>query len=217
MRRYRTSSSPRRFLSNNKIRQHFVTTSFLSVHHPVTGAEANKNGLGKNSYGTDTAKGNDNNDHIGEGEDDIVDLADSSLLRPGSNDGFFIIKTYETNKNSFDLEKIRDTVDDEDVHRLELNANNLTVPVALMLLDPAEYPSRSRARKACRKGNIMIHRGSLKVDPENGETLFNASQCMRARVGDRIYPGGKLIFFVSFRKHKLKPFVLVSPEYIRNT
>jgi 23S rRNA-/tRNA-specific pseudouridylate synthase len=35
---------------------------------------------------------------------------------------------------------------------------NVTVPIALTLLDPITYPSLSRARKACRKGNILIIR-----------------------------------------------------------
>ena len=49
---------------------------------------------------------------------------------------------------------------------------------------------RSRARKACRKANIMIHRGALVKDPETGETIFDSSKCLRARVGDRVFPGG---------------------------
>jgi 23S rRNA-/tRNA-specific pseudouridylate synthase len=47
-----------------------------------------------------------------------------------------------------------------DVQRLNLTASNVTVPVALMLLDPATYPSMSRARKACRKRSVLVVRRS---------------------------------------------------------
>jgi 23S rRNA-/tRNA-specific pseudouridylate synthase len=54
----------------------------------------------------------------------------------------------------------------EELDRLGIaNGENVTLPIALMLLDPEEYPSFSKARKACRKGYIIIHRGPL-----NGNT-----------------------------------------------
>jgi len=39
---------------------------------------------------------------------------------------------------------------------LHLQPSNVTLPVALMCLDPTTYPSLSRARKACRKGNVLL-------------------------------------------------------------
>jgi tRNA pseudouridine65 synthase len=58
---------------------------------------------------------------------------------------------------------------------------NVTVPIALCLLDPITYPSLSRARKACRKGTIVIIRQQQQqqVLPEK----------FIGRVGDRIYHG----------------------------
>jgi hypothetical protein len=38
----------------------------------------------------------------------------------------------------------------EEVDRLEISGTNITLPIALMLLDGEVYPSLSRARKACR-------------------------------------------------------------------
>ena len=97
---------------------------------------------------------------------------------------------------------IRSIMSENDIGRLELSRSNLTLPVLLMLLDPLEFPSLSRARKACRKGNILVHRGPLHSTTNNrtnddddesslGETLplFNQSNCEVGRVGDRLFPG----------------------------
>jgi hypothetical protein len=73
-----------------------------------------------------------------------------------------------------------------------LNGSNMTLPIALMLIDPVGYPSFSKARKACRKGYIIIHRGPLDKPDDNDKTEikneFNLTKCIRGRVGDRIYP-----------------------------
>jgi hypothetical protein len=111
-------------------------------------------------------------------------------LPRGSTDGFYVVKTYNTSENEFDLDQVRSIVNDADFQRLHLTPHNISVPVALMLLDPVEYPSRSRARKVCRKANIMIHRGPLAVDENTGKELWDSSKCLRARVGDRVFPGG---------------------------
>jgi len=111
---------------------------------------------------------------------------------PGSNPGFYVVSQMKTPDIEFDVDRIKELVGDEDYDRLSLTAQNISVPVALMLLDSEEYPSRSRARKACRKANIMIHRGPLKIDETTGEELFDPSKCERALVGDRVYPGDVL-------------------------
>ncbi|KAL3903537.1 MAG: hypothetical protein SGILL_010408, partial [Bacillariaceae sp.] len=110
-------------------------------------------------------------------------------LIPGSTDGFYIVKTYPTDLSGFDLNRIEDLVDPSEFERLEVTPHNISVPLALMLLDPDEYPSRSRARKACRKANIMIHRGPLDKDEAGNDVVFDSEKCIRARVGDRVYPG----------------------------
>ncbi|CAJ1960979.1 unnamed protein product [Cylindrotheca closterium] len=110
-------------------------------------------------------------------------------MTPGSNPGFYIVSQMKTPDTEFDVERIKELIGDGDYNRLNLTAHNISVPVALMLLDSVEYPSRSRARKACRKANIMIHRGPLKIDETTGEEVFDPSKCERALVGDRVYPG----------------------------
>ena len=125
-------------------------------------------------------------------DDEIDDETLSSQLSspeeflPGTIDGFSIVKIYKTDQNSeFDMEKIRTVIDSDDINRLELTSRNISVPVALMMLDPEEYPTRSRARKACRKSNIVIHRGPL-------DETFDTEKCERARVGCRVFPGDVL-------------------------
>ena len=114
----------------------------------------------------------------------------SEQVFPGTIEGFSITKMYKTDEEcGFDMDQIKNLVEAEDISRLELTPMNISVPVALMLLDPEEYPTKSRARKACRKANIMIHRGSLEIDTERGEEIFDPDKCVRVRVGDRVFPG----------------------------
>jgi hypothetical protein len=135
---------------------------------------------------------------------------------PGTIDGFSITKMYKTDLDSgFDMDQIKSLVDSDDIRRLELTPRNISVPVALMMLDPVEYPTKSRARKACRKANIMIHRGPLQNDEESGEVIFDAEKCIRARVGFRIFPGDVLCKQVRIgdgkvpaMRHKKPPFEL---------
>jgi hypothetical protein len=121
-------------------------------------------------------------------------LLESALNRiQGSREGYYIVKMYKTNPAGFDLECIPGIQgDDLNLERLEITTHNISVPLALMMLDPEEYPSASKARKACRKANILIHRGPLQVDVTGREVVFDANKCQRARVGDRVLPGDVL-------------------------
>jgi hypothetical protein len=147
-------------------------------------------------------KGIDDDDQIVDDEesvdsmnfsDDEEDETNPINFPRGSSEGLYIVKTYHTNDTDFDLDLIRSLVIDGDVERLDLTPRNISVPVALMMLDPDEFPSRSRARKACRKANVMIHRGPLAVDEKTGKKVFDSTKCLRARVGDRFFPGGTVL------------------------
>ncbi len=114
----------------------------------------------------------------------------SEKVFPGTIPGFSVTKMYKTDEESgFDMDQIKEFIDADEMSRLELTPMNISVPAALMMLDPDEYPTKSRARKACRKANIMIHRGSLEVDDENGEEIVDPDKCVLVRVGDRVFPG----------------------------
>lgn len=156
----------------------------------------------------------DQKQHI-QREVDRVESSNRSVLPTGSNDGFFIVKTYQTDPSGYNVTKLQTLVEHKDVDRLEITSQNISVPLALMILDPDEFPSLSRARKACRKANIMIHRGPLAKNATGQEVVFDSSKCERARVGDRVFPGDVLAKqirigdgYFPIMNHKKPPFDL---------
>lgn len=109
-------------------------------------------------------------------------------LPVGVPDSFRIVEQYHTDPVFAWNETI--PLDPSDVERLSLTSQNISLPVALMMHDPEKFPSFSKARKACRKGNILLHRGPLQIDPATGKpSIFDKERCSVGRVGDRIYPG----------------------------
>lgn len=82
------------------------------------------------------------------------------------------------------MDAVAQILGSNEVDRLQLTSTNVTLPVALMLLDSETYPSLSRARKSCRKGYILIHRGPL-----DDQDVFEPTKCVRGRVGDRVFAG----------------------------
>ncbi len=109
----------------------------------------------------------------------------------GTPEGFYVIKQYSVPPEGFEslLANGDGKITQEEINRLNIDAHNITLPIALMLLDEEAYPSFSRARKSCRKGYIIVHRGPLKIDEETGEQTFDTDKCFRGRVPDRVYPG----------------------------
>ncbi|GAX16972.1 hypothetical protein FisN_5Hh351 [Fistulifera solaris] len=119
----------------------------------------------------------------------IPSLKDISKLPEGLPKGFYVIKQYDVPESSL-KDWLAVGLSSDVIERVELQAHNISLPAALVLLDVDEYPSISRARKACRKGNILIHRGPLREDPETGlATVFDPNNCLIGRVGDRVFPG----------------------------
>ena len=64
----------------------------------------------------------------------------------GQKGGFNVIRHYE-------FPATRNNIPSEN--------DNIPLQEALCLLDPDNYPSPTRARKACRKGSVLIHRGPI--------------------------------------------------------
>lgn len=128
-------------------------------------------------------------------EDDIESLDESDnnsdtetdlqIMQQGKTIGFFIVNTFFTPHQGFDLTGF----DDTQIERLELSAQNVTLPVAIMAMDPGAYPSFSKARKECRKGAILIHRGPSSESTEDTPRLFDVENCFIGRVGDRVFAG----------------------------
>ena len=130
--------------------------------------------------------------------DDIESLDDSDedcykglefqTMQQGKINGFYIVNTFFTPVQGFDLTGF----DDTQIERLELSAQNVSLPVAIMAMDPEAYPSFSKARKECRKGAIMIHRGPLSESDGDTPRLFDLEKSFIGRVGDRIFAGDVL-------------------------
>ena len=80
----------------------------------------------------------------------------------------------------------------EDVTRLRLVSQNVTLPAALMMLDPGKYPTQSRARKAIRQRSICICRRRRRRDDENDETTHKFDEL--GKVIARVYPGDVIGF-----------------------
>jgi hypothetical protein len=136
--------------------------------------------------------GNEYDDGTDNAEDTPESFENSSTLTPGVPKGFFIVDHIATPLEGFDMESARERLGASEINRLNLTIDNITLPIALMLSDPATNPSFSRARKACRKGCVLIHRGPLSVNEITGERdVFDPQKCIRGRVGDRVYAGGK--------------------------
>jgi len=115
---------------------------------------------------------------------------DRILYPKGKPEGFYVIKQYNVPDEGFgDLAASNEAITEQEVERLGINGKNVTLPIALMILDKEAYPSFSRARKSCRKGYIMIHRGPLAVSEETGLESFDSEICIRGRVPDRVFPG----------------------------
>ena len=70
----------------------------------------------------------------------------------GVPEDHYVIKSFSVPPDGFgDLESISEgRVTSDLIARVSLSGDNVTVPVALMLLDPDSYPSVSKSRKTCR-------------------------------------------------------------------
>lgn len=117
------------------------------------------------------------------------DGEDLPNLRQGTQEGFFVVQEYvalPSDQVSGHLTSLVGLLGDEKARRWDLQANNLTLPVALCMLDPSRYPTLSRARKECRQGKIVLEaKGEIPTQAGQGE----ASALRRGRVGDRVVPG----------------------------
>lgn len=129
--------------------------------------------------------GDDDTDDSEEAGSDTDDQPPAGLI-----DGFYVVNQYRT-PQSFDLSS--PALGDIDGKRVSLSTTNVTLPIALMLIDPEEYPSLSRARKAIRQKSIVVHRGEFNggsVDQQSFPlSTFDRPQASIGKASDRIVPG----------------------------
>ncbi|KAL3791814.1 hypothetical protein HJC23_002445 [Cyclotella cryptica] len=120
----------------------------------------------------------------------------------GTSDGLIVTRLYYTPLQGFHNDDDSPTIPSmsllfspQDCQRLNLSSTNITLPAALMLLDPITYPTQSRARKAIRKRSICFSRynNTRRIITTPRHLLSN----MQFRVGKvltRIYPGDVIGF-----------------------
>jgi len=139
------------------------------------------------SSGSSQTELNGDSDDESGADDEQLTAEESDTVKtyqPGIPKGFFIVDHVDTPAEGFDMDAVERILGASEIDRSQLTAQNVTLPVALMLLDPETYPSLSRARKTCRKGYVLVHRGPL-----SDQDVFISEMCIRGRVGDRVFAG----------------------------
>ena len=163
----------------------------------------------------------DSDDSEEEGDEEVLSLIDESndgdsdsdtevegvqYLQEGIASGFFVVKIFHSPREGFDLSLF----DETQIERLGLSTHNVSLPAAIMSMDADAYPSFSKARKECRKGAIMIHRGPL-ADPKENENTFNVKNSIIGRVGDRVYAGDVLARQIRISTGAYSPVTYAQP------
>ena len=108
---------------------------------------------------------------------------DIDTLQKGIPEKFYILSHASMPMGGFAMSDIQNSFSPEEIERLKLQPENVTVPAALRMLFPEQFTSQTRARKESRKRKILLHKGPL----TNGK--FNRDQLRIAKVGDRVLPG----------------------------
>ncbi|KAL7517164.1 hypothetical protein ACHAWX_002109 [Stephanocyclus meneghinianus] len=120
----------------------------------------------------------------------------------GTSDGLIVSRLYyvpiqgfNNDDDSQSMLSIPQLFSPQDIQRLNLTPANVTLPVALMLLDPITYPTQSRARKAIRKRSICFSPSSNNnYAVNNSHDLLSNMQFRVGKVLSRIYPGDVIGF-----------------------
>ena len=88
-------------------------------------------------------------------------------LPRGIPDGFYIIQYGTIPDDGFARSRLESAFTLDDIARLRLAPRNVTVPVALLLLFPDQFATRTRATKEVRKRKVLVHRGPPLLDRRN--------------------------------------------------
>lgn len=76
----------------------------------------------------------------------------------GIPDGYCIIESRTVPESGFSQSRLDDAFAREDIDRLKLRPDDLTIPCALLLMFPEQFATQTRARKECRRRRILIIR-----------------------------------------------------------
>lgn len=108
-------------------------------------------------------------------------------LPKGTPNGCYIIKSGTIPENGFTQSQIDTAISKEDIDRLKLQPDDVTIPAALFLLFPEQFETLTRTRKECRRRKILVRRGPLTCGDEGGEeSMFDSEKLEIAKVGDRV-------------------------------
>ena len=111
------------------------------------------------------------------------DSLDIDKLPKGIPDKFYILSHASMPKGGFSMSDIQNVFSPQEIERLKLQPENVTVPAALILLFPEVFTTQTRARKETRKRKILLHQGTLT------DGKFDRDKLKVAKVGDRVVPG----------------------------
>ena len=136
----------------------------------------------------------DSGDHVEESDADDGEPNNEATLTqcllPGNRPGFIVSKVYAPIpvKGFLDHPLFHKLLEEcsSEKDRLKLKHDDVTLPVALMLIDNTEYQTMSSAKRACRKGHIIVQKGP--VDVVNNESAFVSAE--RGYAWHRIKPNG---------------------------
>lgn len=124
-------------------------------------------------------------------DNDVVVPSSIDVLPKGIPDSFSIVKYSTIPSTGFTKNQITNVFSTEEITRLKLQPDNMTIPTALLLLFPEHFPTQTNARKDTRKKRILLHKGPLLRGQDN-DTLFDREKLTLARVADRAQPGDTL-------------------------
>eukprot|EP00970_Alexandrium_tamarense_P004087 scaffold693_cov200-Alexandrium_tamarense.AAC.89 len=115
---------------------------------------------------------------------------DINSLPVGIPPGYHIIQhgTIPPNPSSnpsFSAQHLSEMISTSEIDRLGISSENMTIPVALMLLFPDQFDTLTKGRKECRRKKILICRG-VEGDKEGGEVEFDLDRMSIGTVGDRV-------------------------------
>ena len=170
-----------------------------------------------------TSKSSNSSDH--ENEFYFPSPEELAHLPKGDRGGYHIVRQYTVAvENITSVTNVTNVANATNATSLP-QGKNLTLQNALTILDPVNYPTLTRARKACRKGMVLVHRnpklGKFQ-NASNRDTVRHMNiSCSssdlnfkRGNVGDRVEPGdiiGVQLFLGTYRKKQCYPNI----EYSR--
>lgn len=192
------SCSHRPYFHQTRLFSSQIDESFAIVDEPTGNVAATKAGSDSSPYtindGEEESFSDDDAIYI---NDKFQPSAKVSTIN-GTSDVLFVTQMYHVPIEGFNIEKhvnvqqARNTTTSqpftaEDVQRLEITSMNVTLPIALMLLDPDTYPTQSRARKAIRKKKICYSRFDSSTEKDSDDK--SGLHFQLGKVITRIYPG----------------------------